>query len=127
VVIGDAAHATSPQLGQGANLALADALFLARSVEAAANIPSALSSFQVARRKHVQFYQRASRWLTPFFQSDSRLAGTFRDWTFGPSARLKFVRRQMVEILCGIRTGPFGRLDPREWAAGYERPDHRAK
>ena len=30
VVIGDAAHATSPQLGQGTNMALLDALALAR-------------------------------------------------------------------------------------------------
>lgn len=126
VIIGDAAHATSPQLGQGANLALADALFLARSLEETADLASGLAAFQNSRRRHVLFYQRASRWLTPFFQSDSRIAGAVRDLTFGPSSYLGLMRRQMVEVLCGIKTGPLGVIDPRQWEADYARLHARA-
>jgi 2-polyprenyl-6-methoxyphenol hydroxylase-like FAD-dependent oxidoreductase len=119
VVIGDAAHATSPQLGQGANLALADALILSRSLATSDDLATALATYARARRRHVSFYQFASRWLTPFFQSDSRLAGLLRDRTFGPSAYVGFVRRQMVETLCGVKTGPLSRFDPGTWHGDY--------
>ena len=72
VFIGDAAHATSPQLGQGANLALVDAMVLADAVaEAPGDAAFALYSRQ--RRRHLRHYQFMTRALTPFFQSSSRL------------------------------------------------------
>jgi len=50
--VGDAAHATSPRLGQGPNLALMDALVLAESVSARATIADALALYEVSRRPH---------------------------------------------------------------------------
>lgn len=105
VCIGDCAHATSPQLGQGANLALIDARELARSLADAADVPNALAQYSQRRRDHVRYYQRSSRWLTPFFQSHSRLAGSLRDIFLGPLCRAPYLRRQMAQTLSGTKSG----------------------
>jgi 2-polyprenyl-6-methoxyphenol hydroxylase-like FAD-dependent oxidoreductase len=49
-LIGDAAHASSPMMGQGGSMALEDAMVLAECLQAAPEIEVALSTF-VARRK----------------------------------------------------------------------------
>src|SRR5690606_33605200 len=118
-VIGDGAHGTSPQLGQGANLALIDALMLTEALARGATIEASLRDYHAQRRRHVAFYQLASRWLTPFFQSDSRVLGLVRDATFGLASRLPFAEGQMLRTLAGIKTGPFSKLDPGDWSAGY--------
>lgn len=118
-VVGDAAHSTSPQLGQGANLALADALVLTRSLAGARNLQEALITYAAGRRRHVRFYQWASRLLTPFFQSDSRAASRLRDTVLGPMGRLPYFRSEMVATLVGIKTGLLTRLDPGLWHADY--------
>ena len=61
VCIGDAAHATSPQLGQGANLALFDALTLSQALSSASSVPEALAAYAKRRKTHVDFYQTAKR------------------------------------------------------------------
>ncbi|MCP1727249.1 2-polyprenyl-6-methoxyphenol hydroxylase-like FAD-dependent oxidoreductase [Natronospira proteinivora] len=104
-VIGDAAHGMSPQLGQGANLALVDALVLARCVDHATSIPAAFAAYTPARRRHLRFYQLASRALTPLFQSDSRLAGWLRDISFPLTNSVPYTRRQALRTVAGIKTG----------------------
>lgn len=79
VVIGDAAHATSPQLGQGTNLALLDAAVLADCLHTQASVEHALERYSRTRRPHLHFYGQASRWLTPLFQSDLRTLPWLRD------------------------------------------------
>jgi 2-polyprenyl-6-methoxyphenol hydroxylase-like FAD-dependent oxidoreductase len=118
-VIGDGAHGTSPQLGQGANLALIDALVLAGAIARGDTIEGSLRDFHAARRRHVAFYQLASRWLTPFFQSDSRVLGLVRDATFGLATVMPFAEGQMLRTLAGIKTGIFAELDPGEWSERY--------
>jgi 2-polyprenyl-6-methoxyphenol hydroxylase-like FAD-dependent oxidoreductase len=118
-VIGDGAHGTSPQLGQGANLALVDALTLAASLGSEETIEAALRGFHDRRRRHVAFYQFASRWLTPFFQSDSRVLGLVRDATFGLASMVPFAEGEMLRTLAGIKTGPFSELDPGDWSRRY--------
>ncbi|MBN9278809.1 MAG: FAD-dependent monooxygenase, partial [Hyphomicrobium sp.] len=118
-VIGDGAHGTSPQLGQGANLALMDAMTLAGALSREDTIEAALQDFHAARRRHVAFYQLASRWLTPFFQSDSRVLGLVRDATFGLASMVPFAEGQMLRTLAGIKTGPFSELDPGDWSERY--------
>jgi 2-polyprenyl-6-methoxyphenol hydroxylase-like FAD-dependent oxidoreductase len=118
-IIGDAAHCTSPQLGQGANLGLADALILTSSLATHGTVSAALSAYAAERQRHVRFYQFASRWLTPFFQSESRIASTIRDITFAPMGRLPILQNEMLATLAGIKTGFFTRLDPGTWCADY--------
>ena len=105
VVLGDAAHATSPQLGQGANLALWDAWELARALEGAATVDEALARYSAARRDHLGYYQWATRALTPFFQSDAAPLGWLRDAFMGGACRLPYVRTRMVRTMCGLDRG----------------------
>jgi len=105
VFIGDAAHATSPQLGQGANLALVDAAVLADAVAAEPTIDRALASYSAQRRRHLGYYQFATRALTPLFQSDSHVLGWLRDRAFPVSRWLRPLRRRMVMMMTGIERG----------------------
>ncbi len=109
VYIGDAAHAMSPQLGQGCNLALMDAMVLADVLGAHERVDEALAAYSRKRKSHLRFYQFATRWLTPFFQSDHRTLGFFRDAFMGIGSRIPFVRRQMIEAMCGIKRGFFSK------------------
>jgi len=81
--IGDAAHRASPQLGQGANMALFDALALARALKTAP-IEDALPRYAKMRRWHVRTYQGMSAAFTPQYQSDSRILPVLRDWVLAP-------------------------------------------
>lgn len=54
VLIGDAAHATSPSAGQGAAIACEDAVVLAQCVRDAADIPEAFDTFEWLRRERVE-------------------------------------------------------------------------
>ncbi len=54
IVIGDAAHATSPAAGQGAAMALEDAVVLAQCVRDLPDIPSAFARFELLRRDRVE-------------------------------------------------------------------------
>jgi 2-polyprenyl-6-methoxyphenol hydroxylase-like FAD-dependent oxidoreductase len=104
-LIGDAAHATSPQLGQGANSALLDALALADALDAARDIEAALQTYARLRRRHVRFYQLASALMTPFFQSDSRVLAGLRDLTFDRMKHVPWLGQEMLRTLAGLKTG----------------------
>ncbi|HTL36920.1 MAG TPA: NAD(P)/FAD-dependent oxidoreductase [Kofleriaceae bacterium] len=116
VFVGDAAHAASPQLGQGANLALVDAWTLADCVReqlerghaTGAAIEAALGDYARRRKQHLAYYQRMTRWLTPFFQSDSQLLGWVRDWVFPIANLIPPVRNHMIKTMAGVCTGFVG-------------------
>ncbi|MEX1827416.1 FAD-dependent oxidoreductase [Luteibacter sp. CQ10] len=101
VVIGDAAHAMSPQLGQGVNMALLDAMALAEALREHDAVDAALHAYRRERQAHVRTYQRLSRWLTPLFQSDRTWLGHGRDALFGPLGRLPGSRGNALSILTG--------------------------
>lgn len=108
--LGDAAHAMSPQLGQGANMALLDASALARAIESEATVAAALARYDRERRSHIWVYQFVSRWLTPLFQSDIGWAGRLRDACLGPLGRAPLLRGEMLKVLAGVKRGLFGRV-----------------
>ncbi|MGL4290761.1 MAG: FAD-dependent oxidoreductase [Phreatobacter sp.] len=112
VLIGDAAHSTSPQLGQGANHGLLDAVALADSLAETSDLPAALALYERTRRRQIRFYQRASALMTPFFQSDSRVFAWARDKTFNRMKYLPYLRREMVRTLAGLKTGLFAAATP---------------
>ena len=110
VIVGDMAHGTSPQLGQGATLALLDARALAECLRSLP-VGEALRAFARGRRAHVAYYQWASRVLTPLFQSDGVMLGRLRDGLMAPISRLPGVHREFLATLTGHKAGVlFGRL-----------------
>ncbi len=126
VAIGDAGHGMSPQLGQGANMALIDALVLAHCARRGADEGSGVvpwnavfAHYSRERRPHLRFYQRASVALTPLFQSNRRLAPMLRDLFFGLPGRLSWVHDHSVAALGGLKTGWLaGRLDLARYDSG---------
>lgn len=60
-LIGDAAHATTPSGGQGASMALEDAMVVARCLRDSPDPASAFAAFESARRARVEAVVRQSR------------------------------------------------------------------
>ena len=120
VFIGDTAHATSPQLGQGANLGLLDAMTLDECLSQNSDVNAALKIYEKRRKKHVRFYQIASHWLTPFFQSDSHIRPWIRDMIFGLMCRIPMIRTQMIRTLAGIKTGLFTHMNTGDIHPDYD-------
>jgi 2-polyprenyl-6-methoxyphenol hydroxylase-like FAD-dependent oxidoreductase len=103
--IGDAAHGTSPQLGQGANLGLLDAHALAQALAESSGLDAALALFARRRSSAVRFYRQASHLLTPFFQSRLAPLGLLRDTFMGWSCHIPGLRPLMGSTLAGTRRG----------------------
>ncbi|MEG2804940.1 NAD(P)/FAD-dependent oxidoreductase [Stenotrophomonas sp.] len=110
VLAGDAAHAMSPQLGQGVNMALMDALALRDALRAHPQRDAALQAYAAQRRAHVAIYHFWSRWLTPLFQSDRDTAARARDLLLKPLGDLPGGRGHMLRVLSGTQRGWLGKL-----------------
>ncbi|MEM1061921.1 MAG: NAD(P)/FAD-dependent oxidoreductase, partial [Planctomycetota bacterium] len=101
VFLGDAAHATSPHLGQGASLGLVDAEAFADAVDGADSFAEACRLYERRRRGTLNYYSLLTRLLTPFFQSDSRVLALGRDTALPVLPRLPWVRGQMLKSMSG--------------------------
>jgi salicylate hydroxylase len=108
--IGDAWHSTSPQLGQGANMALLDAWALAQSLAEAEALGRGLARAVRLRRGHVRLYQALSIMFTPAYQSDGRAMPFVRDRIVPPLAWLWPATRLQAEMVAGTFGGPMRRL-----------------
>ena len=111
VAIGDSAHAASPQLGQGANMALLDARALALALNRTTDTDAAITQYLALRRWHVRFYQALSAGFTPFYQSDSRLLPPLRDWIMAPATRLPLARTLVAAMVAGVALDPRRKLE----------------
>ena len=106
--LGDAAHAMSPHLGQGANLALEDAFVFAESLQSTGEFLAACDQFRQRRRRKIRYYQQLTRMLSPFFQSDVPFLALGRDLALPWFPRIPPIRRRMLTTLCGLNSGWFG-------------------
>lgn len=106
-VIGDAAHSTSPQLGQGANMALLDAAALNYALIGTDRIDTALGAYVRARRWHVRVFQALSLVLTPFYQSDSIVMPFVRDRLVATLAKVPPAPQFLASMVTGTVLNPF--------------------
>lgn len=106
VHVGDSWHCTSPQLGQGANMALLDALALACALAAQSDLATALSEYARLRLWHIRLYQLASWAFTPAYQSDSAAFAFVRDWIMSPLSRLTPAPQVLAALVAGQLGAP---------------------
>jgi 2-polyprenyl-6-methoxyphenol hydroxylase-like FAD-dependent oxidoreductase len=92
VLLGDAAHAMTPDLGQGACQALEDAVVLTAQVAGSADLTAAVAGYDQARRQRTQDLVRASARAGRPLNTRNRLAARLRDlvvWTLPAAAFLR--------------------------------------
>ena len=71
VLVGDAAHASSPMMGQGGCMAMEDACVLAEELRAAATVEAALESYVRRRKPRVEWVQHQSMALANLLTASS--------------------------------------------------------
>ncbi|MFF8592254.1 FAD-dependent monooxygenase [Streptomyces sp. NPDC015220] len=84
-LLGDAAHAMTPNLGQGANQALEDAVTLAVLLEAHPDVESALSAYDRLRRPRTRLIARRSHRI-----------GVVAQWHWAPATALRDLTLRMM-------------------------------
>ncbi|WP_310596247.1 MULTISPECIES: NAD(P)/FAD-dependent oxidoreductase [unclassified Sphingomonas] len=109
--IGDAWHSASPQLGQGANMALLDAYALTLGLRRSPDVATALGRAIALRRRHVRLYQALTALFTPVYQSDSRALPFVRDRIVGPLSKLWPATRIQAAMVSGLIGNPLARLE----------------
>jgi 2-polyprenyl-6-methoxyphenol hydroxylase-like FAD-dependent oxidoreductase len=106
--LGDAAHAMSPHLGQGINLALLDAYRFSELLPQARTPLQAFRRYTEDRRDHLRYYATVTLLLTPFFQSSGWLLGLGRDLVLPWLPCLPWLRRQMALTMGGVKRSFLG-------------------
>lgn len=104
--IGDAWHSASPQLGQGANMALLDAYALAQGLRRGEDVATGIAAAVAMRRRHVRLYQALTALFTPVYQSDSRWLPFVRDRLVGPLSGLWPANRIQAAMVSGLIGAP---------------------
>ncbi len=115
--IGDAWHSASPQLGQGANMALLDAWALAMALEGEGQVQALLERAIALRCGHVKLYQWLTALFTPLYQSDAALPALLRDRLLAPLSRVGPGGAIQALLVGGLVGGPLRRL-------GLDMPDY---
>ncbi len=82
VLIGDAAHATTPNLGQGACQAIEDAVILADEIKANENMAIAFENFEKRRLKRTHYVVNTSRVMGKVAQLQNTLLMGLRNAAF---------------------------------------------
>ena len=79
VLLGDAAHAMAPNLGQGSGSALADAVVLVRELVQPGDVDAALGRYEARRRPGVRAVQDVADWLGWLSELTSPILRPVRD------------------------------------------------
>lgn len=106
--VGDSWHCTSPQLGQGANMALIDAAATATAIGQSSDVDQIGRHYRHLRSDHVKLYQALSYVFTPLYQSESRMLPVLRDMMIHNGARLPLARSLIASVVSG-NLGRFSR------------------
>lgn len=104
--VGDSWHSASPQLGQGANMALLDAWALAKALRERRELGDALQLAVAMRGFHVLLFQWLTALFTPVYQSDSRVLPFIRDRVVGPLSHLWPATAIQAAMVTGLIGGP---------------------
>jgi salicylate hydroxylase len=100
VLLGDAAHALTPNMGQGAGMAMEDAAVLAEELAAASRgakpLPAALADYVARRQARVATVMRLSREIGADGQRAGRLACWLRD------RRIRREGRDVARVQAGL-------------------------
>jgi 2-polyprenyl-6-methoxyphenol hydroxylase-like FAD-dependent oxidoreductase len=110
--LGDSYHATSPQLGQGANMALLDAAAFAQAVREGGTVAHMTTTYARLRWLHVRLYQSASWMFTPLYQSDSRTLPWLRDAIAAPVSLTWPMPSLLAKLVAGELGGPLRGISP---------------
>lgn len=114
VHVGDSWHCASPQLGQGANMALLDAFALAHALATQSNLDAALGEYARLRLWHIRLYQAASWMFTPAYQSDSAAIAWLRDFVMSPLSRAPPAPALLAALVAGEIGGPLSAIGGRQ-------------
>lgn len=79
-LLGDAAHAATPDMGQGGCMAIEDAVVLARSLSQEQDLTSALNRYETERKPRTTWIMNQSRSIGRITQLNNPLLCTFRDF-----------------------------------------------
>jgi 2-polyprenyl-6-methoxyphenol hydroxylase-like FAD-dependent oxidoreductase len=83
VLLGDAIHATTPNLGQGAAMALESALALARALEAERSVEAAFARYTAERQRRTAWITRQSWRIGQVGQVENRVGVAVRNAVVG--------------------------------------------
>ncbi len=100
-VLGDAAHALPPNIGQGAGCAMMNALALAVHLERAHDVPAALAAWERAERPLTDHSQRISL----LFGMPAFWPPKLRELFYSVAARSRWLTRQRTRTARHIPTG----------------------
>jgi 2-polyprenyl-6-methoxyphenol hydroxylase-like FAD-dependent oxidoreductase len=94
VLLGDAAHAMTPNLGRGACSAIEDAGALGRHLRDSAGLAAALTAYDAERRPATTKLVKRSRTLGRLAQTENPLVCTVRDGLAAAAGKLLALRRR---------------------------------
>jgi 2-polyprenyl-6-methoxyphenol hydroxylase-like FAD-dependent oxidoreductase len=98
-LLGDAIHATTPNLGQGACQALEDAVVLAHCLRTTTDPIPALRRYEDLRRDRTAMVTQESRSLGKVFQAENRLLVWLRNWIIRTRYGQNRARKQFAKLL----------------------------
>ena len=100
VLLGDAAHATTPFAAMGANMAIEDAWELATAFGKAESVSEALQHFEQSRKKRTEEIVRHGRRMSRLTQLHSPIAAWLRDQAF-----LHMPEKEMEKVALAMAAG----------------------